>query len=198
MKRQRELDRWDCVAIMLFRSSQGHGILESTGTQKQLMSMRSKIGVQYFLEKCSCATMKCQSKLDRWDCVATSLFMSSQEHDMLESRSQQAMNNNCQCEMPKMGNCPFFKKISSTNIKQSRVYGQVVLCGQSPLQQPPCPPRGRAIKKTQGELCFYLLWAPKHIGKICSPNMNMADKKMVSRVGGDHNSQVQYQVRTLE
>ncbi len=36
-------------------------------------------------KKFSCATIEDQSKLDRWDSVATSLFMSSLEHVTLES-----------------------------------------------------------------------------------------------------------------
>ncbi len=42
------------------------------------------MGNGLYLEKLSCATKGDQSKLDRWDCVATSLFMSSLEHVTLE------------------------------------------------------------------------------------------------------------------
>ena len=43
------------------------------------------MGNGLFLENFSCATLGDQSKLDRWDYVATLLLWFSQGHDTLES-----------------------------------------------------------------------------------------------------------------
>ncbi len=47
------------------------------------------MGNDHFFKKISCAPNKGQRELDRWDCVTTFLFMSSQGHDALEPTGEE-------------------------------------------------------------------------------------------------------------